>query len=149
MRKFRLVCVLLGVVAIAGVGAGCAGEGPQEAETPPDAATITNQAQQTDSTGATVTAPPAGATTEATDTAAAGGDDAAAVAAGQTVFQAVCQGCHLAGGDQAGIGPKLSDAGLSEEQIRSTVMNGGGGMPANLATGADLDTVTAYVVSIQ
>ena len=60
-----------------------------------------------------------------------------------------CQGCHLAAGTQAGVGPVLAGGGRSEERIRNQVINGGTVMPAGLATGADLDNVVAYVLSIQ
>ncbi len=49
----------------------------------------------------------------------------------------------------AGTGPQLAGAGLTEAQIREQVMNGGGAMPPGLATGQDLDNVTAYVLSLQ
>ncbi len=66
------------------------------------------------------------------------------------VFKASCTGCHLNDGTEAGgVGPKLEGLGLSAETIKNQVVNGGGAMPPGLASGADLDAVTAYVVSIQ
>jgi hypothetical protein len=38
---------------------------------------------------------------------------------------------------------------LDAAQIKMQVMNGKGAMPGGLATGADLDNVVAYVVSIE
>ena len=48
-----------------------------------------------------------------------------------------------------GVGPQLAGAGLTEDQIREQVINGGGAMPPGLAQGQDLDNVTAYVLSLQ
>ena len=48
-----------------------------------------------------------------------------------------------------GVGPMLAGAGLTEQEIRDQVINGGGAMPAGLAQGQDLDNVVAYVLSIQ
>ena len=39
--------------------------------------------------------------------------------------------------------------GRSADRIRNQVINGGGATPAGLATGADLDSVVAFVLSIQ
>ena len=86
------------------------------------------------------------ATTAATTEAEPTGD----VAAGMTFFSQTCESCHLDGGNAAGgAGPQLAGAGLTEQQIRDQVVNGGGGMPPNLAQGQDLDNVTAYVLSLQ
>ncbi len=49
----------------------------------------------------------------------------------------------------AGPVPQLAGAGLTEDQIREQVINGGGAMPPGLAQGQDLDNVTAYVLSLQ
>ena len=48
-----------------------------------------------------------------------------------------------------GTGPKLSGAGLTENEIVEQIENGGGAMPAGLATGQDLENVTQYVLSLQ
>jgi mono/diheme cytochrome c family protein len=75
---------------------------------------------------------------------------AASVAAGKAKFVAVCSGCHLQAGTTAGgVGPKLQGLGLARTRIATQVMKGGGPMPGNLVTGADLDNVVAYVLSIQ
>ena len=67
-----------------------------------------------------------------------------------TFFAATCTSCHLDNGTSGGgTGPQLAGAGLTEAQIREQVMNGGGAMPPGLATGVDLDNVTAYVLSLQ
>ena len=47
------------------------------------------------------------------------------------------------------MGPKLAGLGADAESIRNQVINGGGAMPGGLVSGADLDNVVAYVVSIQ
>ena len=47
------------------------------------------------------------------------------------------------------MGPVLAGAGRSDERIRNQVINGGAAMPPGLATGADLDNVVAFVLSIQ
>ena len=62
-------------------------------------------------------------------------------AAERTVFQRLLSA--------SGVGPKLAGAGLDEARVENQVINGGGPMPAGLVSGADLDNVVAYVVSIQ
>jgi mono/diheme cytochrome c family protein len=127
------------VAGLLGVAAGCGGDDDDAAEQTTTEAPATTTAPATTEAPATTTAP---ATTEAP----AGGD----VAAGMTFFAATCSSCHLENGTAAGgVGPQLAGAGLTEAQIREQVINGGGQMPAGLATGQDLDDVTAYVLSIQ
>lgn len=70
-------------------------------------------------------------------------------AAGKTVFEAKCGGCHAELGKKAGAGPALVGINWSDEQIRTQVKNGKGAMPGGLATGTDLADVVAYVQSIQ
>jgi cytochrome c oxidase subunit II len=70
-------------------------------------------------------------------------------AAGKTVFEAKCGGCHAELGKKAGVGPKLQGINWSDEQIRTQVKNGKGAMPGGLASGTDLANVVAYVQSIQ
>jgi cytochrome c551 len=77
-----------------------------------------------------------------------GGDDAA-VAAGKTFFEGTCQGCHTDGGTTAGAGPILAKKGLTEDGVRNQIVNGGAGMPPNLASGDDLENVTKFVLSLQ
>jgi len=78
-----------------------------------------------------------------------GGDDTAAVAAGKTFFEGTCQSCHPAGGTQQGVGPILAGKGLSGDRMSSQIVNGGAAMPAGLASGADLENVTKFVLSLQ
>ncbi|MGD9696884.1 MAG: cytochrome c [Thermoleophilia bacterium] len=149
MRVSRSACATLAVAAIIGVVAGCGGDDDDGAEAPSTEAPATSAPAT--SAPATPTAP---ATSEETPTtapttteapAASGGD----VAAGKTFFAATCQGCHTNLGKQEGVGPKLQGLGLSAKQISDQIVNGGGVMPAGLASGTDLDDVVAYVLSIQ
>lgn len=154
-RGITIAAAVLSSVALVGIGAGC-GSSDSASVTPAEAETMANTAAQTDSEGKTVPAPGA-------DTGAAAGGDSAApadggaaaggaagdVAAGKTVFEANCQGCHPAGGTQAGVGPQLSATMLDAAGIKNIVQNGRGAMPAGLVSGADLDNVVAYVDSIK
>ena len=138
MRVSRGAVAALAVAGLLGVAAGCGGDD--------DSAGQTTEAPTTTEAPAT-TAPPA--TTTAPATTAAGGD-AAAVEEGQIFFASTCTSCHLDNGTASGgVGPQLAGAGLTEDQIREQVMNGGGAMPPGLAQGQDLDNVTAYVLSLQ
>ena len=138
MSRMRVGIVLTIVAAFAAVGAGCGGGSDS---TSSSSATPATTAAAT-TTAATTTA---ATTTAATTTAAATGD----VAAGKTFFEGTCQGCHLADGTKAGVGPVLAGGGRSDARIRNQVINGGGPMPGGLATGADLDNVVAFVLGIQ
>ena len=146
-----MALLLVALVAALGLVTACVDSSEEAAQTPAGAPTVANSALQTNSKGETVTAPPSsppaargGATTPAP--AASAGD----AAAGGTFFAATCAGCHLNGGkDAGGIGPKLAQGGYDEATIKNQVINGGGAMPAGLATGADLDNVVAYVLSLQ
>lgn len=72
------------------------------------------------------------------------------VAAGKTVFEAKCGGCHAGVGTEAGgVGPQLTGSTLDAAGIRDVVKNGRGAMPGGLATGAELADVVAYVESIK
>ncbi len=163
-RGITVAAAVISSVALIGIGAGCGGTDSSAASTPADATTIANYAPQTDSEGKTIPAPDAAATADsgqadasssgagaAASAPEAGSSDASSgdVAAGKTVFEANCQGCHPAGGTQAGVGPQLSNSKLDAAQIKTQVMNGKGAMPGGLATGVDLDNVVAYVVSIK
>lgn len=133
MAKYKLgVAALLGA-AIISVGAGCGGSDPKEAETPASAVTVTNGAE----------------TSAATTTEAGGGSAKGDVAAGKTFFESTCQTCHPAGGTAAGVGPMLTATALDEAGITKQITNGKGAMPGGLASGADLENVTAYVLSIK
>ena len=154
-RGITVAAAVISSVALIGIGAGCGGTDSSAASTPADATTIANYAPQTDSEGKTIPAPDAAPTADSGQAAPtapeAGTSDASSgdVAAGKTVFEANGQGCHPAGGTQAGVGPQLSNSKLDAAQIKMQVMNGKGAMPGGLATGADLDNVVAYVVSIE
>lgn len=146
MRRLWAIISLLAIVGALSLAVGCVNSDEDEARTPDNAPTVPNSALQTDSQGNTVTAP--ASTAPPTDT---GGDQGAEgdAAAGKTFFAATCTSCHLQDGMQAGVGPKLSGLGLAADRIRDQVVNGGGAMPAGLASGTDLDNVVAYVLSIQ
>lgn len=124
MSKLRVGIVIAVVSALGVFGAGCGGDDEPAA---PPASTA--------------------ASTPSTSTPAAGGTGD--VAAGKTLFEGTCQGCHAKGGTEAGAGPVLAGGGRTAERIRDQVVNGGANMPAGLASGADLDNVVAFVLSIQ
>jgi mono/diheme cytochrome c family protein len=153
-RGLTIAAAVISSVALIGVGAGC-GYGDSAAVTPEDATTIANNAPQTDSAGKTVPAPGSDAAQAPAPDAApvdTGGADGAAagdVAVGKTVFEANCQGCHPAGGTQAGVGPQLSATALDAAGITNIVTNGQGAMPGGLVSGADLENVVAYVESLK
>jgi len=127
MRVSRGAVAAMVVAGLLGVAAGCGGD-------------------DDDSADETTTEAPATTTAPATTAAPAGGD----VAAGLAFFMNTCTSCHLENGTAGGgTGPQLAGAGLTEAEIREQVMNGGGEMPPGLATGQDLDNVTAYVLSLQ
>lgn len=156
-RGLTITAAVVSSVAILGLGVGC-GSSDSASVTPADAETIENSALQTDSQGKTIPAPggtsdaaPADAATDAkpADGGAAAGGAAGDVAAGKTAFEANCQGCHPAGGTQAGAGPQLSATKLDSAAIKNQIINGKGAMPGGLVSGADLDNVVAYVDSIK
>lgn len=152
MRRFRAVASLVALVGALGLISGCVNSSEDEARTPSGADTVVNSAPQTDSKGDTVSAPAGGETSAPTDTAAAPGGDTAVgdAAAGETFFAATCSGCHMDNGKAAGgVGPKLAGLALTADLVKTTVTNGRGVMPPGLASGTDLDNVTAYVLSLQ
>lgn len=147
-----MALLVVALVAMLGLVAGCVESSEEDALTPPDAATAANSAVQTDSEGNTVTAPAVTPPAEEPPDAAGGGGEAPAgdVAAGQEVFAANCTACHLNNGqDAGGIGPQLAGGGLQAAGVENIVINGQGAMPAGLVSGEDLENVVAYVVSIQ
>lgn len=153
MKRWKsLAAIMASVAVLGGVAAGCSDSDSSEASTPAAATTAPNTAVQTDGEGSTVaeTTPPAEteATTEA-ETDGGGEEPSGDATAGKATFEAVCQGCHANGGQEAGVGPKLAGLGRTEDVIKTTVTNGKGVMPAGLVSGDDLDNVAAYVLSIQ
>jgi mono/diheme cytochrome c family protein len=142
MRVSRGAVAALLVAGVLGVAAGCGGDDDSADQT-------TTEATTTEATTAEALTTEAPATTTAPAT-TSGGNAAAAAEAGEIFFAATCTGCHLENGTASGgTGPQLAGAGLDEATIRNQVINGGGAMPAGLATGQDLDNVVAYVLSIQ
>lgn len=153
MSRSRVALLVASLVAALGLITACSSSSEKDAQTPAGAATVANSAVQTNSKGETVTAPGAPAPAESTpaDTGGGGGGEAAKgdAAAGETVFASSCGGCHLNGGQEAGVGPKLAGLGLDATTIENQIVNGGAAMPAGLVSGEDLDNVVAYVESIQ
>lgn len=159
-RGLSITAAVVSSVAIIGLGVGC-GSSDSASVTPADAETIENSALQTDSQGKTIPAPgsssgaadakPAdsGADAKPADGGDAAGGAAGDAAAGKTAFEANCQGCHPAGGTQAGAGPALNTTTLDSAAIKNQIVNGKGAMPGGLVSGADLDNVVAYVDSIK
>ena len=133
MSKFRLGIVIALGSAFAVLGVGCGGSSTTSSTAPATSpSTSTPAATQSTSTPAPT----------------ATGD----AVVGKTLFEGKCQGCHAKDGTEASIGPKLAGGGRSEERIRKQIVNGSpssGIMPAGLYSGADLDNVVAFVLSIQ
>ena len=154
MKRWKsLAAIMASVAVLGGVAAGCSDSDSSEASTPAAATTAPNTAVQTDKDGSTVAETTAPAETEATteaSTEGGGGEEASGDAtAGKATFEAICQGCHANGGQDAGVGPKLAGGGRTLDLIKTTVQNGKGVMPAGLVSGDDLENVAAYVLSIQ
>jgi cytochrome c550 len=146
VRRLSAALVLVGLVAAMGVVAGCVESSEDEAQTPADAPTIANTALQTDAEGRPILPEPVPGPEEVPPAVEANGE----VEAGLQFFAATCTSCHLNDGqDAGGVGPRLADQGLEEPEIRDVIENGRGAMPGGLATGDDLDNVTAYVLSLQ
>jgi mono/diheme cytochrome c family protein len=62
---------------------------------------------------------------------------------GQALFDERCARCH-----ETGVAPELAGSGISLAAARTQIENGGGGMPADLVTGQDLEDVLAYLETI-
>jgi mono/diheme cytochrome c family protein len=61
-----------------------------------------------------------------------------------------CNTCHPAEGRKAGIGPRLSTIGLSEDNIRSYIRKGKGSMPANtIISDDDITKILVYLRAIK
>lgn len=69
---------------------------------------------------------------------------------GRKLFQQNCGSCHtLADAKKVGsFGPDLDTLPLDEERVRLQIESGGGGMPEQLVTGKDADTLAAYVAEV-
>jgi len=72
-------------------------------------------------------------------TVAAGG----AAQRGEQLFAERCAGCH-----ETGVGPELPGSRISVAAARAQIENGGGGMPADIVRGQDLEDVLAYLKNI-
>ena len=74
---------------------------------------------------------------------------AATASQGQTIFVQNCGTCHTlsAAGTDGNIGPNLDDASPDYEEVKTRVINGGGGMPAwkGVLSDAEIDAVSKYV----
>jgi cytochrome c551 len=70
-------------------------------------------------------------------------------AAGQTIFEAKCGGCHAELGKKAGVGPAIVGSKLTADEARTQIKNGKGAMPGGLVSGTELADVVAYVESIK
>lgn len=136
MANYKGVAAALLGAALISIGAGCGGSDPKEAETPANAPTVTN--------GATTTG-------GGTETSGGGGAAAGDAAAGKTYFEGgTCQGCHPAGGTQAGVGPDLTASKMTADELKTQIEQGKGAMPPQAqVTGADMENVVAYILSIR
>lgn len=132
MRRVKLGIAIGLIGALTAFVAGCGGSDPEAAQTPSNAPTITNGKPPADEV-------PSGQSTNEGDVGAEG----------KIIFETSCQGCHPAGGTEAGAGPVLADRGLVEAAIKTQIVNGKGAMPGGLVTGGDLDKVVAFVVGLQ
>lgn len=89
------------------------------------------------STTVAATAPPPAPTTEANPQAI-------------SLFSTTCGGCHTlaAAGTTATVGPNLDELQPTVEQVLAAIENGGAGtgqMPAGLLSGAEAESVAAFV----
>jgi mono/diheme cytochrome c family protein len=82
----------------------------------------------------------------AEEPAAAGTDP---VSRGEALFAENCAACHGDAGRNASIGPDLAGNPISIEDARKQIETGGGGMPAGLVEGQDLEDVLAYLETIR
>lgn len=79
--------------------------------------------------------------------AAAGGTDP--VSRGEALFAENCAACHGDAGRNASLGPDLAGNPVSIDDARAQIETGGGGMPAGLVEGEDLEDVLAYLETIR
>jgi mono/diheme cytochrome c family protein len=80
-------------------------------------------------------------------TAAEAGTDP--VSRGELLFAENCAACHGDAGRNASLGPDLAGNPISIEDAREQIETGGGGMPAGLVEGQDLEDVLAYLDTIR
>ncbi len=144
-----LVAVLSSLCAIA-----CGG-GSGNTQTTTQATTESNTgAAATETTGGET--PPAGQTEGNTETTtatpAAPSEDPAAVAAGNAHYTRICANCHGDDGAAGDGGPAVRGKRMSVEAMRRQIREGSGNMrpiPVRRLSDADLDTVIAYLVTIE
>lgn len=79
--------------------------------------------------------------------AAQAGDDP--VSRGEALFAENCAACHGDSGRNASVGPDLAGNPVSIEDAQEQIETGGGGMPAALVEGQDLEDVLAYLETIR
>lgn len=147
----RLTFAVLPALLIVAVVAACGGPAAQPAATTAPAKPAATTAP---AAPAATTAPAAPAATKPAAPAATTGATAPAkagdVAAGQTVFQQNCNGCHPGGA--AGVGPELKGRNLPDDRIRTQVRNGRGQMPPfpeSKVSEQQLTDLAAYVQSLK
>ena len=146
----RLVSFLLGVAVVAGVlvlfvifahhsGPGDSPRDDDNTKTVASATTGGSDTTATTTTGGTATGATAG-----------GGGAAISMAVAKTTFVSTCGGCHTLADAKTGgaVGPNLDQLKPSEATVAHQIMNGGGGMPAGLLSGAKLTAVAKYVSSV-
>jgi mono/diheme cytochrome c family protein len=81
--------------------------------------------------------------------AAASGQAEDPVARGELLFVENCASCHGDAGRNASIGPDLAGNPISIDDARAQIETGGGGMPADLVEGQELEDVLAYLETIR
>jgi cytochrome c551 len=74
--------------------------------------------------------------------------------AGKTLFAAKCSSCHrgdLSGGTGPALGPDSAASGRPKSEMRSTIVDGGEGMPAwgGLLTDEEIDGLMAFLSEVQ
>lgn len=71
------------------------------------------------------------------------------VSRGEALFAENCAACHGDAGRNASVGPDLAGNPVSIDDARAQIETGGGGMPAGLVEGQDLEDVLAYLETIR
>ncbi|AKG73215.1 c-type cytochrome [Salinicoccus halodurans] len=131
MKKFWLLMSFAAVLVLGACGGGGEG-GEDESDQPADEGVTTEEESSEEGS-------------EGSDSADAGDAELAK----QTYEQSNCMSCHgedLSGGS----GPALTNVGskLSEDEIRTKIEEGGGGMPAGLVTDEEqLDALVTWLSS--